>query len=73
MSILSSENENLAQKIAGEIIFSKKPGTTLKKWREVFSITQTEAAKKTRQDLPRNCRLLHPKRGNHQQQLGRVQ
>lgn len=34
----------LAQKMAGEIVFSEKPGDTLKKWREIFGLTQKEMA-----------------------------
>ncbi len=31
--------------IAGEIVLSPEPGKTLKKWREIFQITQSELAK----------------------------
>ncbi|MBI1973624.1 helix-turn-helix domain-containing protein [Candidatus Micrarchaeota archaeon] len=34
----------LALKIAGEITLSQNPGASLKKWREIFSIQQTELA-----------------------------
>jgi putative transcriptional regulator len=34
--------EELKVKIAGEISLSKDPGTAMKKWREIFGITQTE-------------------------------
>jgi putative transcriptional regulator len=34
----------LAEKIAGEITLSPKPGQTMKKWRTEFDITQTELA-----------------------------
>ena len=34
----------LALKMAGEIVFSEKPGDTLKKWREIFGLTQKEMA-----------------------------
>ena len=34
----------LAEKIAGEIALSPKPGQTIKKWREIFNISQTELA-----------------------------
>ncbi len=37
--------ENLKAKIAGEIVLSANPGATLKKWREIFEISQTELAK----------------------------
>lgn len=36
--------EELSQKIAGEITLSENPGASLKKWREIFGITQTELA-----------------------------
>lgn len=36
--------EKLPLKIAGEITLSKNPGASLKKWREIFDITQTELA-----------------------------
>ena len=34
----------LKQKIAGEITLAKNPGASMKKWREIFGITQTELA-----------------------------
>lgn len=37
--------DSLKQKIAGEITLSKNPGAAIKKWREIFGITQTELAK----------------------------
>jgi len=36
--------EELARKIAGEIIMSKDPGKTMRKWREAFNITISEVA-----------------------------
>jgi len=36
--------EKLAAKIAGEIALSDSPGFTMKKWREIFGISQTELA-----------------------------
>jgi putative transcriptional regulator len=36
--------EKLAATIAGEICLSKDPGGSMKKWREIFGITQTELA-----------------------------
>ncbi|MCJ7759876.1 helix-turn-helix domain-containing protein, partial [Candidatus Bathyarchaeota archaeon] len=48
MATPSSMKENLARRIAGEIILSNEPGTTLRKWREIFNITQTRIAKKLR-------------------------
>lgn len=35
----------LSEKIAGEITLSPKPGQTIRKWRSVFGISQTELAK----------------------------
>lgn len=34
--------DKLAVKIAGEIALSEAPGSTMKKWREIFGITQAE-------------------------------
>ena len=34
----------LAEKIAGEITLSPKPGQTIRKWRTAFDISQTELA-----------------------------
>jgi putative transcriptional regulator len=36
--------DELSLRIAGEITLSKSPGSSLKKWREIFGITQTELA-----------------------------
>lgn len=36
--------DSLKQKIAGEITLAKNPGAAIKKWREIFGITQTELA-----------------------------
>ena len=38
--------EKLSNTIAGEICLSKDPGGSMKKWREIFGITQTELADK---------------------------
>jgi len=35
----------LAEKIAGEIVMSERPGATLRKWREEFGISQQELAR----------------------------
>jgi len=35
-------SENVAEKIAGEIVLSAEPGRTLRKWRDAFSISQQE-------------------------------
>jgi putative transcriptional regulator len=37
--------DELTVKIAGEITLSQNPGSSLKKWREIFGITQTELAR----------------------------
>ena len=37
--------DTLAEKIAGEIMLSPKPGQTFRKWREIFKISQTELAR----------------------------
>ncbi|MCX6798552.1 MAG: helix-turn-helix domain-containing protein [Candidatus Diapherotrites archaeon] len=37
--------EKLTTTIAGEICLSKDPGGSMKKWREIFGVTQTELAK----------------------------
>lgn len=36
--------EQLETQIAGEIALSKEPGASMKKWREIFGISQTELA-----------------------------
>jgi putative transcriptional regulator len=38
--------QQLAEKIAAEIILSENPGLTIKKWRETFGITQRQLADK---------------------------
>ena len=38
--------EKLSTTIAGEICLSKDPGGSMKKWREIFGVTQTELADK---------------------------
>lgn len=38
-------NIELEEKIAGEIVLSDQPGITIKKWRELFKISQQELAK----------------------------
>ncbi len=60
----ADEAENdLKDKIAGEIAMSDSPGSTMKKWREFFGISQVELAKKiniatsTISDYERNRRL----------------
>ena len=48
MTTASSIKEDLAKKIAGEITLSDKPGATLRKWREIFNITEAKTAKTLR-------------------------
>ncbi len=36
----------LADKISGDIVFSETPGRTIKKWRQIFEISQKELAQK---------------------------
>jgi len=40
MSVSPSVREVLARRIAGEIILSNKPGATMRKWRELFGVSQ---------------------------------
>ncbi len=40
--------EKLSTTIAGEICLSKDPGGSMKKWREIFGVTQTELANRLR-------------------------
>lgn len=40
MSVSPSLREVLARRIAGEIILSSKPGSTMRKWRELFAVSQ---------------------------------
>jgi putative transcriptional regulator len=46
MSVSPSIREVLARRIAGEIILSSKPGATMRKWRELFAISQTSLSEK---------------------------
>ncbi|MGE5188303.1 MAG: helix-turn-helix domain-containing protein [Betaproteobacteria bacterium] len=41
MSVSPSLREVLARRIAGEIILSGNPGSTMRKWRELFAVSQT--------------------------------
>jgi len=36
---------DIAEKIAGEIVLSSKPGATMRKWREIFGISQQDLAR----------------------------
>lgn len=40
MAVSPSVREVLARRIAGEIILSSKPGATMRKWRELFAVSQ---------------------------------
>lgn len=42
--MINDYKERLAKRMAGEIALSQDPGKTMKKWREVFGITQTQLA-----------------------------
>ncbi len=46
MSVSPSIREVLARRIAGEIIFSSRPGATMRRWRELFALSQTSLAEK---------------------------
>ncbi|MEM2970879.1 MAG: helix-turn-helix domain-containing protein [Candidatus Bathyarchaeia archaeon] len=46
MSVSPSVREVLARRIAGEIILSNKPGAAMRKWRELFGISQTTLSDK---------------------------
>ncbi|HVL47276.1 MAG TPA: helix-turn-helix domain-containing protein [Candidatus Thermoplasmatota archaeon] len=37
-------NDRMAEKMAGEITLSREPGQTIRKWREIFSVSQTQLA-----------------------------
>ncbi|MGE5555937.1 MAG: transcriptional regulator [Methanocella sp.] len=41
MSVSPGLREVLARRIAGEIILSSNPGSTMRKWRELFAVSQT--------------------------------
>jgi putative transcriptional regulator len=46
MSVSPSIREVLARRIAGEIILSGKPGATMRKWRELFAVSQLSLSEK---------------------------
>jgi putative transcriptional regulator len=46
MSVSPSIREILARRIAGEIILSSKPGGTMRKWRELFAVSQISLSEK---------------------------
>jgi len=45
----SSLRSDLAERIAGEISLSLKPGSTIRKWRDTFNITKNDLAKHLKQ------------------------
>ncbi len=46
MAVSPSVREVLARRIAGEIILSSKPGATMRKWRELFAVSQMRLSDK---------------------------
>jgi len=46
VSVSPSIREVLARRIAGEVILSSKPGATLRKWRELFAVSQISLSEK---------------------------
>jgi len=48
VSVSPSIREVLARRIAGEIILSGKPGATMRKWRELFAVSQMSLSEKMR-------------------------
>ena len=45
-TIPTAAREELARRIVGEVVLSQQSGTTLRKWREIFSITTSNLAEK---------------------------
>ncbi len=43
---MDSTTKAMADKISGEIVFAENPGRTLKKWRQIFEVSQKELATK---------------------------
>ncbi len=43
---MDSAAKALADKISGEVVFAENPGKTLKKWRQIFEVSQKELAVK---------------------------
>jgi putative transcriptional regulator len=46
MSVSPSIREVLARRVAGEVILSSKPGATMRKWRELFAVSQITLSEK---------------------------
>lgn len=44
--MISAAKEKLAKRMAGEIALSDDPGKTMRKWREIFGVTQTDLARR---------------------------
>lgn len=42
---MTDSREDLARRMAGEVVLSDDPGTTLRKWRDDFGVSQTTLAK----------------------------
>jgi len=58
--------EKLKTEIAGEIALSSHPGSTMKKWREIFAITQTDLA----HYLKLSCSTISDYEGNRRKSPG---
>lgn len=58
--------EKLKNEIAGEVALSPNPGSTMKKWREIFAITQTELANY----LKLSCSTISDYEGNRRKSPG---
>ncbi|MFH1094911.1 MAG: transcriptional regulator [Candidatus Micrarchaeota archaeon] len=58
--------EKLKTEIAGEISLSQYPGSTMKKWREIFAITQTDLAN----HLKLSCSTISDYEGNRRKSPG---
>ncbi|MFA5108829.1 MAG: transcriptional regulator [Candidatus Micrarchaeia archaeon] len=58
--------EKLKYEIAGEVALSPNPGSTMKKWREIFAITQTELAGY----LKLSCSTISDYEGNRRKSPG---
>lgn len=58
--------EKLKNEIAGEVALSPQPGSTMKKWREIFAISQTELA----EHLKLSCSTISDYEGNRRKSPG---
>ncbi len=59
-------SDKLKTEIAGEIALSPNPGSTMKKWREIFAITQTDLAN----HLKLSCSTISDYEGNRRKSPG---